>query len=216
MATRVSKAPELTMTPELYEKHKPVIAATLQALESAQGVHRNALKAAQEDGLDTKALLQVMRWSRKPREGLHSFLQNVARFNAWEDNILALPKGFQADMFGRATPAGGMEKTKAAGFKVGKAGTPASANPHPDGSAESMAWLQGHSDGFASRVQDAGEKDLAKAKVDSAKVVPIGGKAKAAAAKTSAKSGGRRGAGGLPESTEASLGPAKGAAPALN
>ncbi len=150
------------LTPEVYLERARAVQQSYTALQTAQSEHQAMVKRAKNVGIDTKAMLAVMKMRRQDPDGIAMFERNKARYAAWE----GLEIGTQPNLFGATDDQHPTEKA-AAEFKAhraqddghheGASGALRDSNPHLPGSELHARWDTGWLAGQATIADRMGE-----------------------------------------------------------
>jgi ribosome modulation factor len=130
-----------------FNKHRENILNKLATKDAAVAALRNARKAAEEKGIDTKAFDLTHKLAKLDPLTRKRIMNNVATYANWMDLPLGLYGALNAD----GAPEGGQGPKKAAnahdayqhGYEARKAGIPRDRNPYPTGNDAELwtnAW----------------------------------------------------------------------------
>ena len=150
------------LTPEAYLEYARAVQQSYTALQTAQSEHQTNVKRAKNGGVDTKAMLAVMKLRRQDPEDVALFERNRARYAAWE----GVKIGFQAEMFGATDDQHPTDKAAAEfaahrayddGYFEGRSGALRGSNPHEPASEVYARWDTGWLAGQATIADEMGE-----------------------------------------------------------
>lgn len=112
-----------------------------EAVSQARGVHRAAIKAAKNAGLDPDAIALVKNWKKQEPGEVASVMEKAVRYAT----VMNLPVGTQLSMFGEAA-----QKATETPYNAGRFAAanrePVGNNPHTTGSEPWQQWDKGFRD----------------------------------------------------------------------
>jgi hypothetical protein len=140
-------------------KHLRLCSDAKTALDETNGVYRAKLKAAKTDGIDTSALISVMRARKKEPADVAEAMQKRIRYLT----LAGIPLGTQFALFGTPELTGAEAGEQAewdaddAGYQAGRTGGAQTDNPHQAGRAAFAAWVRGFKRGLTAIARQLGK-----------------------------------------------------------
>jgi ribosome modulation factor len=174
--------------PEVVLDARREITSSKTALETAQTNHRNTCKRWQNQGVNTKALIEVIQLRRKEPEVVVSHFKDVFRYGRIEKAEFAMqPDLFvvrDAEVTGKARAQHEEFEAEEAGYVAGRRGFGQDSAPGVQGEKQNALWLKGWK---------RGQKHIANQMGKNAKVATRAPRKTPATGTTTANPGRRRG-----------------------
>jgi hypothetical protein len=146
--TKAEKPAVSNLTPETYLEYRRRVGVTMTALLEAQSMHQAECKRAKSAGIDTKAMLAVIRMRKQDPEEVAMHERNKLRYAGWE----GMAHAQQIPLFGatddqhpteKAAREFALHRVEDDGRFAGRDGTKRDQNPNDPGSEAHSRWDTG-------------------------------------------------------------------------
>lgn len=143
-------------------RHRREVSDSKRFLQEAQGHYRATLKRAKSEGINTRALIEVIETRKQEPETVAAHYRDVFRYATIEQ----APFVSQLDLLEPMTDTAVSRKAQTeddewkaadAGYLAGRNGHDLKDNPHQIGSSLGSVWLAGYQRGQATIAEEMGE-----------------------------------------------------------